>query len=65
MDKLIIVSKREKSGSGKFYFYEPATATNTTLALRPFGKQPDFISEIVDHVPAVSPMRTVIGNCVV
>jgi hypothetical protein len=37
----------------------PATAFNNTLALRPFGKQPGFIPEIIDLGPAVSPMHNV------
>lgn len=37
----------------------PATTDNTTLALRPCGKQPAFIPEFIDCGSAVSPMRPV------
>ena len=38
----------------------PATADNTTLEHRPYGKQPVFITEFSDCGPPVSSMENVI-----
>jgi hypothetical protein len=39
-----------------------ATADNTTLALRPFWKQPVFKADIFEYGPAISPMKNIIGS---
>jgi len=41
----------------------PAPTDNTTLALKPFGKQPTFIFLLSTVAPAVSPMKNVSCHC--
>jgi hypothetical protein len=49
-------------GKGTILIRLSAPADNTTLGLKPFGKQPVSITGLFDCSPAVSPMKNVDQN---